>query len=72
MGYAVTQRRPRPQYLVGSDAKFSVATVTMLPRRVVDMILHSKYYTLRPAAAQVTGKGGSAAGGAKVKGIKSA
>lgn len=72
MVHAVTQRRPRPQYLVGLDAKFQAPAISMLPRRMVDMFLNSMYHTLRPAAAQSPRKGGSVAGGAKGKGTKTA
>lgn len=52
MAYAVTQRRPRPQYLVGLDAKFKVPLLSKLPYRIVDLILTARYKNLRPDAAQ--------------------
>lgn len=54
---AVTQRRPRPQYLVGLDAKFKVPAARMLPVRVIHAVIQSAaYYTLRPVAAHPVGE----------------
>lgn len=53
---AVTQRRPRAQYLVGLDAKFKVPAARMLPARVIHAVMQSTLYqALRPAAAHPVG-----------------
>jgi len=37
--HALTSRRPRPRYLVGSDAKVQAALVRLLPQRVRDAVV---------------------------------